>query len=45
MSVEHDVRELKEKVKTLEDRITQLEQQNQTKVPPPKEDPPNMMHY
>ena len=45
MSVEHKVRELEYKVKQLEDRVTQLELQNQPQVPPPKEDPPNMMHF
>lgn len=45
MSIEHDVRELKEQVRKLEDRVTQLELQNKPHVPPPKEDPPNMMHF
>ena len=45
MSIEHDVRELKEQVRKLEARVVQLESRNQTQVPPPKEDPPNMMHY
>lgn len=45
MDVEHKVRELEYKVKKLEDRVTQLELQNKPQVPPPKEDPPNMMHF
>ena len=44
MSIEHDVRELKEQVRKLEARVVQLEQQNQPQVPPPKEDPPNFQH-
>jgi hypothetical protein len=45
MNIEHDVRELKEKVRKLEERVVQLELQRQAQVPPPKEDPPNMMHF
>ncbi|MBO5532388.1 MAG: hypothetical protein J5977_08020 [Fibrobacter sp.] len=45
MSVEYKVKELEAEIKKLKERVDKLEQQNQPQVPPPKEDPPNMMHY
>ena len=44
MSVERDIKELRDEIKKLKDRVDKLELQNQAKVPPPIEDPPNFQH-
>lgn len=37
MSVEHEIKILKDKVDKLEKRVTQLELQNKSQTPPPNE--------
>ena len=45
MSVEHEIKMLKDKVDKLEKRVTQLELQNQPQTPPPNEGSSTIIYH